>query len=138
MPRASQPSAIVPLVSTASSWTWKCPSSSMIFSSPPGVSAAIARTARLLDVDDAVVVLLAIAEVGRLGRLQDRVAERVLVDDDDVVALLLELVDEAQLGRGDLPAGLIAGLFHHLGEDLLVGVRELGPGLARHDGQQRI
>src|SRR6478609_10786570 len=118
--------------SMASSWRWKWPSSSMIFS-----SSAMARDGcLLLDVDDAVVVLLPVAEVGRLGRLQHRVAERVLVDDDDVVALLLELVDQPDLGGGDLAAGLVAGFLHHFGEDLLVDVGELGPGLAGDDGQQ--
>src|SRR6187455_1334224 len=134
MPRATQPSAIVSERSMASSWRWKWPSSSMIFS-----SSAMARDGCLsLDVDDAVVVLLPVALVGRLGGLQHRVAERVLVDDDDVVALLLELVDQAHLGGGDLAAGLVAGLFHYLGEDLLVGVGKLVPGLSRDDRQQRI
>src|SRR4051812_29413912 len=120
--------------SMASSWRWKCPSSSMIFSS----SAMARRRFPLLEVDDAVVVLLAIAEVGGLRRLQHGIAEGVLVDDDDVIALLLELVDEPQLGGGDLAASLVGGLLRHLGEDLLVGVGELRPGLAGDDGQQRV
>src|SRR5512133_36643 len=116
-PSAIQPSKGVPERSTSSSCAWNWPSSPstwgmssidcMCSFSVVFVRCGASQTARrlrppprgaprsaLLQVDDAVVVGLAIAVIGGLRVLQDGLAERVLVHDDHVIALLLELADQ--------------------------------------------
>src|SRR6218665_2790882 len=80
-----------------------------------------------LDGQDALLVPLAQAMVGRPGGLKHGLAEGPLVNRDQVVPLVSELLHQARLGGEDLVAGLVCGFLHHRAEDLLVLVREPGP-----------
>src|SRR6185369_12161024 len=79
-------------------------------------SGVLRRPTRSLEVDDAVVVRLAIAVVSGLGVLQHCLAETVLVHHDYVVRLL-ELVDQASFGSDDFAARLFGCFLHHVSED---------------------